>query len=455
MPIRNGSFNTGNNRILPTNSRSVDVARDSIDRITHNQNKRYDNAFQVQGFEAILYSRKKGGIKCLCQSKQNLLGGGSSVLDENGNASAGTINEILTGQPFGVRPYASQPRQTFAPVIVDINTTMPPPTPEFNESSQNSIYDTDYPPIRKPLHGAPGQGFALDGDETSNTGVITEDGFADNGPVSGDDTEGRDLIERALSSGFDTGFGVSSDVACSICFGTGYVGGFNIHNGFRLVLDSQCLANPYDVNYEEFTPTFTGSTIVFTPQIFPRGAISIDSLRAFLNEKVLAVQYFMVDGVKLANEQALINYCDGGMHQISIVFPGILDADLNPTGCTMTHLEIQYNQSYKTVKFEFPKLVQNAVETLIERTDPFQIIMSPVIPNVGNGDIVTDCTYGKVFQVTTANWWNDKRRAILGWETDVRPCQPQELFTLLPKRRPTMQSQHTPSLTRANHNAAF
>ena len=458
MPIRNGSFNTGNNRILPTNTRAVDVARKSIDLISHIQNKRYDNAFQIQGFEAVLYSKKKSGLKCLCQSKNNALSQNASILDDDGNAKPGVINALLTGQEFGVRPYGAVPRRVFDPIQVNLDTDMPPPKPSFLKQNalMPTMFDMDEPNIAKPMHGTPGQGFARSGEETSNTGVVTEDGFADNGPVSGEGTEGLDLINRALGSGFDTGFGVSSDVACSICFGTGYVGGFNIYNGFRLVLDAQQLQNVCEVNYENYIPSITGQSIEFLPQVLPQGALYVDSLKAFNNARVVTVGSITVDGgATLTSEQGLIAYCDGRPHQITVNLPGQLDADGDLVDCTITHLEIQYNQSYRETKFEFPKAVQNAVETLIERTDPMQLIMSPMIPNVGNGDVITDCTYGKTFQVTTANWWNDKRRAVLGWECDVRPCQPQELFTLLPKRRANMQSQNTPSAVRANGNAAF
>ena len=441
MPVINGSSSkSGNNRILPTNSRSVDVARSSIDLISKIQNKRYDNAFQVEGFEAILYSKKKGGLKCMCQTKNSNLGNRASVLDKDGNASQGVINELLTGQSFGVVPYGAKNRSNLTPIV---------------SGDLGGIFDEGKPTIRRTSYGAPGQGFARPGDETANTRVVTDDGFADDGPVSGDGTTAEALFERALGSGYDSGFSMTSDVACSICFGTSFVGGFDVYQGFRLVLESQALLNnDVEVNYEEFVPPITGVSIAFKPQVIPRGAFSLDSLKAFNSTQVVAVKAFVIDGVPLATEQAFLGYCDGLAHQITVEFNEVLDDDGNFVDCTLTHLEIQFNQSSKAAKFEFPKLVQNAVETLIERTDPFQIIMSPVIPNVANGDIITDSTYSKTFQVTSSNWWNDRRRAVLGWECDVRPCQPQELYTILPKRR-VLQSQSTPNRVRSNLGQSF
>lgn len=454
MAVRNGN---GNNRILPTNTRAVDVARRSVDLISAVQNRRYDNAFQVQGFDAILYGRKKGGLQCLCHAKDKTLGEANSVLDIYGNAKPGVINALLTGQQFGVQPYgATNTRKIFNAVTVDINSTeVNPPAPTFKAQAGVSIFDDFEPSISKPMHGTPGQGFALDGDETANTTVLIEDGFSDAGPVSGEGTEARELLDRSLGSGIDFGFGLTSDVACPICFGTGYVGGFNIHGGYRLVLDSQQLAGGYDVDYQDATPRITGSRITFAPQIFPRGALSVDSLVAFNGSKIVPVSTFFVDNTALTTESKLLLFCDGKEHTVSLEMPKTVGSDGTPLASTITHVEIQYNQSTKSTKFEFPKISQSAVESLIERTDPFQIILSPAIPNIGNGDIITDSTYGKTFIVSSANWWNDKRRAVLGWECEVRPCQPQELYTMLPRRRISAQSQNNPSFARANTNARF
>lgn len=440
MPVINGSSSkSGNNKILPTNTRSVDVARQSIDRISHVQNKRYDNAFQVQGFEAILYARKKGGLKCLCQTRNSTLGLRASVLDKDGNASSGVLNELLTGQNFGVIPYGAKPKGFGTIVSGDLN----------------GLFDTDKPEIRKPFHGAPGQGFSREGSEESYTGITIEDGFSDDGPVSGEGTSAGDLFEQALGKGYDRGFGGSSDVACPICFGTSFVGGFDVYNGYRLVLDSQALLNNnVTVNYEEFVPPIRGVLIDFKPLVIPRGAVGLDSLRVMNGSQVVPIKNYIIDGSTLTSEQGFLAYCDGRPHQVSILFEDVKNADGDNINCTLTHVEIQFNQSTRTTKFEFPKLIQNAVETLIENTDPFQIVMSPVIPNVETGDVITDCTYGKTFQVTSSNWWNNKRRAVLGWECDVRPCQPQELYTLLPKRR-VSQSQNNPSLVKSNQGQSF
>lgn len=446
MPIVN---RPSNNRILPTNTRSVDVARQSIDRITGIQAKRYDNAFQVQGFQAVLYNKLKCGVTCMCQTKASKVP--KSLLDEDGNAGPGVINKLLTGQKFGSLPYGAMPDNSnpFAPLEgggFGAGTVF--------TDDEASIYSKAEPVISKPFYGSPSIGFAEEDDlEMSNTDVIIQDGFSDAGPVSGAGTEAKALFDSVLDSGLDFGFDASSDVACPICFGTGYVGGFSVYNGFRAALDSQMLdtssINNGVIDLDPFVPTITGSRITFKPVTLPMGCVRVDALNVYNGSNVLSASIF-VDGTLITSEQQLSQYCDGRPHVFS-VFAVTAAGQEEPI---ITHLEIQYNQSTKDTLFEFPKLSQGSVETLLERTDAFQIMMSPVIPNITGGDIITDSTYGKVMQITTSNWWNDKRRAVLGWDCNVRPCQPQELYSILPKRRP-FASQNTASMVRSNTDKRF
>jgi hypothetical protein len=314
------------------------------------------------------------------------------------------------------------------------------------------LYDTEEPLISKPFSGGPGTGFIEEDDfATSNSDVVISDGFSDAGPVSGEGTVARELFDHVLGTGMDFGFDVSTDVACPICFGTGHVGGFLVHNGVRIILESQMLDSTVKgnalIDMEPFVPLIQGGTITFKPTILPMGAISIDSVRLYNGNKVIPAQIF-VDQIRLTDESQLKRFCDGRAHVFSFVLPG------DPDTASATHAEIQYNQSNNQTLFEFPKLNQTSLETQLENTDPFQIVMSPAIPYVDTGDIITDSTYGKVFQVTSSNWWNDKRRAVLGWECQVRPCQPQELYIILPKRNP-QASANTPSMVRPNTDKRY
>lgn len=430
-----GVVNGTNNRILPGNSRAVDVARNSIDRITKIQNRRYDNAFQVQGFQAILYWKRKGGMSCLCHSK----GAASSVLDESGNASPGVINELLTGSQFGILPYGVRPQKPF----LTVESGDPAIGLKISGVREPSIFEDDSP-FKNNFVGSPATRMSQGSSDSNRSKTYLKDGFSDVGPNTGEDTDGLELINRALSSGLDMNTIGLQDTSCAVCFGTGFVGGFDIYNGCRIVLDTQSLVGA-TVNLEDSTPTATGLSFTFLPVVFPRGAIGLDTLKVWNDKKVVPVSSILVDGLQLKQDNGILAYCDGKPHVLTVK----TDSEV-----TITHLEFQYNQSYRAALFEFPKLSQSSVETIIEKTDPFTINMSPVTPNVATGDIITDSTYGKVFLVQTSNWWNDKRRSVLGWDCEVRPCQPQELYQLLPRRR-IIQTQNNLLNVRPNSNQTY
>jgi hypothetical protein len=312
------------------------------------------------------------------------------------------------------------------------------------------MFDEDEPPTRRPFGGSPGTGFIEeDEDFISNSDVVIEDGFSDVGPVSGEGTLAQEMFDTMLGTSMEMGFDNSSDVACPICFGTGYVSGFAVYNGVRVVLEAQALDVTLMGNamkdLDAFVPTLTGKKITFSPTVLPRGAVGVDSLSAYSGPKVCPAKIY-VDEVAIVTEANLIPFCDGRPHVFTV--------ELDTAESSITHLEIQYNQSSQKTLFEFPKLSMHSQEAMIENTEPFQIVMSPVIPNVTTGDIICDSTYGKVFQITGANWWNDKRRAVLGWECQVRPCQPQELYSILPRRKP-IESPNTPARVTPNTDKRY
>ena len=193
-----------------------------------------------------------------------------------------------------------------------------------------------------------------------------------------------------------------------------------------------------------------GSLIEFQPVVLPF-AFSIDSFRVFNGRETVKAKIY-ANGNVLQSEHELISYCNGKPVVLSIQL--LTDKQAHNSSEVFTHVEIQINQSSKSALFEFPKLSQSEAETFIERTDPFQLVLPPSLPNIKNGDIIVDSTYSKVLQITSSNWWNDKRRAVLGWECNVRPTQPQEVYSILPKRR-TIQSQNSVVINRPNITKKF
>ncbi len=149
---------TSNNRVLNGNARATDVAKDTIDRIIDVQNRRYQEAFRVQGFKAILYYPLTSGTPCACKGKEHTV---ARILNEDGKAGPGFINELLTGETFGIAPYgvtkanmtANYPTDgsagsttnfTTSLYIDGVNPRTPPPTGWYDPAVNEGLeFDLD------------------------------------------------------------------------------------------------------------------------------------------------------------------------------------------------------------------------------------------------------------------------------------------------------------------------
>lgn len=380
-----------NNRILPNNSRNVDVAIKAIQEVTDVQQQRYLNAFRVQGYQGILYNRLHSGIRCTCQASRETI---NSILDKDGKADPGTINELLTGSAFGITPYGTD---TFNNVSDDPNITSPlDPVNKYRGTFQLKGKEQNY----------------RNQEEIAIQGY--EEEFGDNGPIQEQDLD--DIISNFDSSSL--GF---SDAACPICFGTGYVNGYSPMHTFRKILTP----NSVDLNDSELDPSvkpWTCDGVGFSTElILPRSIKNIDSFNLF-NYNSRQNFSFTIDGL-VGDYPTLLSKCDGKSHTLEITVNN-----------KWTHFEIQFNVSAESMYFELPRLTKGNDLSLLEQLEPFQVILSPNIPKIDAEDIIVESTFGKALMVQGTPWWNTKNRRVLGWECQVRVCQPQEIYNLLPRR---------------------
>lgn len=432
--------------MLPSNARAADVARSSLARIIPVQARKYDAAFQVNGYSGILYNRLTSGIRCKCSDHSDIA---ASSLDLGGRADSGLIASLLSGGEFGVRDYGVVAATTHqahqsALEIRPLEQRLSKAPVQDLTSQLPSLYDIDGPYSSE---GSVGQhivgsfsDIASSDPNNPNATTIIESGAGPNGPVSD---------SRLVSSMIEDGrhnpgaFGLT-DASCPICFGSGYVGGFSVYRGWRQVFlpyaDNAILPGGADIDLVSRPALLTADYCEWSGVILPKGGVSVDSVRAYQDSQVIPGSKFYVDGVLLTREWDLLSFCDGRPHLLRIEVP---------LGFRLSHLEVQVNQSTETANFEFPKTTKSANMGLLERTEPFQVILSPLIPLVKAQDIIVESTSGKVLQVKACTSRNDRNASILGWESDVRPTQPQEIFSLLPKRR-SLQSPKSSSPVRDN-----
>ena len=402
-----------NNRILPANARASDVAERAVNEIIPIQQRRYYDAFRIQGIQAVHYSNLKSGRKCNCQSGQKQLNG---LLNEQGKASEGTINEMLTG--------TGGPSQSGS---FSFNITA------YNHDQQRVTGVNDqtspYAPVNK------NQGvfdIVTNDEEFPFADVVNGEGFGDNGPVS-------DVDIDALVGDFDASAFGFSDVSCPICFGSGFVGGYAPYHAHRQVLTVADVQLASDGEIDTLQRPWVANTSTFSViVVLPRGAIGVDVFRVWNLANPTNAQ-FAIDGQPLNSVTQLLAKCDGKRHVVTATVNG-----------PFSHLEMQFNLTTESVYFEFPRRGSSSDTALLEQMEPFQIIVSPNLPTIDSEDVIVESQLGKVLLVQNSNPWNSRNRAILGWEVQVRVIQPQELYRILPKRGRVMTKDATTRMTRDN-----
>jgi len=401
-----------NNRTTPANNINADVAERAVSEIVPVFQRRYYNAFRIQGIEVMAYNRLTSGRKCTCQASRKQLNG---LLNEDGKASPGTINRLLTGDlEFDVTPYG-QAYGEVNPLAAGPNGQTSP----FDLNNPNQgVFDIVTPDGSFPFADVQPYG----------------DAFGDNGPsnpVNIDDLVGD----------FDTSVLGFSDVACPICFGSGFVGGFSpLHSNRRVytVSDLSLVQGEIDVTER---PWVAREVRGFSQKIMlPRGALAVDSFKVWNNLKIVPTQ-FSIDNQVINNLYQVLQYCDGRPHLISAQFSPAQD---------FTHFELQFTMSSESLYFEFPKRPSSADTSLLEQMEPFQIIMSPNIPFIEAMDVIVESQLGKVLVVQNVNPWTTRQRNILGPECQVRVIQPQEIFRILPARGRIPTKDATTKMVRDN-----
>lgn len=383
-----------NNQLLPANQRNADVAEQAIKGIAPIMQQRNMAAFRVQGIEACLYNHLTAGRICSCQGKHKKI---NSRLNKDGKADEGFINQILTGTSFG--------------------------------TSQFGIDDNDLEAYVPETADYPKNDFQVKSPQQTNPIALEEE------TVSLDDIVG-DFDAVALGI---------TDSACPLCYGTGFIGGFSLYNGYRKVIPCEDFTLPADAElFIQKTPFSAKAKFTSVKVFLPKHAVAIDAFRLLNKMQVIQCMMF-IDG-KYADYKTVLSFCDGKEHLITMMSNNEFE---------FTHLEIQLNLSKESVFMEVPRMTKASALTVIDSTDPFQILLSPNIPHADKLDIITESMWGKALMIQDVSWHNTKERQMLGWECNARVIQQQEIFNFLPRRQRVPYKQQTTNAAIGNMFTRF
>lgn len=393
MPIRDAQAN----RIVPANNRAVDVAKKALREITPIQQRRYDNAFQVNSYQALVYNRLDAGLPCSCQASGKVLG---TLLGEDGKMPEGKINEMVTGgMMFKVKRYGAR-----EPEREDLRVYRGDPAKTRDDTTQDGLDSENQ--LTPPLNNGKGN---------------FDDPFA-----SEIDQDTQTLDDQLID--FDSLPQDVSDVSCGICFGSGYVGGFSVLGSWRQVLSTQwpeLRLNPGATIEVTERPNFFRSLWAEFDTILPCGFTALDSCRVWNNTRPVGTARMLIDG-NTATYSILRQMCDGYMHKVRVEFDVSTD---------WTHLELQVGLINSLAHIDFPNLAQSADVAKLDQTEDLTINTSSSVPTLGSRDVIIEHTFGKAFHVGACNGWNDAAGNQLGWTATVRVLQPNEILNILPRRR--------------------
>lgn len=381
MPVVSKS----NNRILPANSRAVDVAKRGVQEITPVFQTRHANAFKVQGCQGILYNRLEQGVKCSCNAARL---NAAVRLDEEGKLSEGAITEMMTGVPSSLTSYSVREEPSIT-------------SPQGINKHQESGTGQQMP------------------ETNADTDVLVIPLFRSE--VVKDDGAARELDLDELVGGFDTSmFGVS-DIACPVCFGTGYVGGFSVLYGYRQVVPCNIMTIDGEIAFDLKPFRARSKSLSFNVTV-PLGITSVDSFKLY-DMRDIVTAAITINGMP-ASDVAIASLA-GQQAVVSMQFRN---------WTYFTHFEFQCCVSDQSAYFELPKTEQSADLSLLDSTQPFQVLFSPDIPRVFKQDVVVESKYGKVLVVGAVTGWETTQMMNLGTDAQVRVAQPQELYNILPRR---------------------
>lgn len=410
------AISKSNNRILPANARAADVAERAIQEIIPVQQRRYYDAFRPQGIKAIAYNRLQQGRPCSCQAQRKTVNG---LLNEEGKASPGLINQMLTGNmSFNVTPYGHDQGRAYPDAAGADGQTSPLATVNKNQG----VFD---------IVTAGGEEFPF------AHSVPDEEAFGDNGPSNPVDID-------SLVADFDVSALGYSDVACPICFGNGFIGGYAPFNSNRIVLTVTDLALINGTIDTTEKPLVARDVQGFNQKVvLPRGALAVESFTVWNGLRPVPAT-FLIDGSAVTGDASVLARCDGKPHLLTAQFTG-----------DFTHLELQFTMSDQSLYFELPRRPSTSDTSLLEQMEPFQIILSPNIPQVDSMDVLVEAQYGKTLVVQNVHPWNSRQRNILGWECQVRVIQPQEIFRILPQMPRTLNKTASTMMARDNRTGVY
>ncbi len=246
-----------------------------------------------------------------------------------------------------------------------------------------------------------------------------------------DDAEITDLgeISGTIPTPDMNPFGFSG-TSCPVCFGTSFIGGYNVFRGSRIVLSPSRLKDAEGISIDhtaapnKIMSERNGAFVLFDV-VFPKNAISVTAFRIFDRQHPIKLPLF-VNAVSVEpglQQSAILPFANGIKSELRV--------DL-AQGQQFTHIEIQFSLSTNDLLADFSKIQDLQDTILLEGLATGTVVLPPLISRVPKLSMIFDHVYGRYWRTTDSDPLQDARGNIYGHECNVFPLKSFELGTLLP-----------------------
>ena len=377
-----------NTVIAPQNRHAGTYASLNLESLAPTIQQAFDNALQVNGFPVLVFNQQHAGRKCTCSLKTSGDLSPASILDGNGNASPDVIESILQNASFGVRDYDS--------LATD------------NNPEQRSL----------PVTQVPGdKDYMFNRDNASNSELAPA-------PFG-------DLSTIAEEPGFEVNpLAAGAATYCGICLGSGFVPGYNLLGGKRVVLDAT--ANPtltsaiLNQTSHPFSFVAANSNSKTGPAIisiswdvnFPNGIATILGLTALDNFTPVPAAFYL-DG----------KTWDGS----TLPLPGYHTITAAVNASKFTHVSFLYSSLpvSEYILADYPNWDKTNDLTIMDPLSEITIALSNRVPEIKVYDLIVDMVYQKLWRITNVSPKWDKFHNIYSWTLQARVVQQYEVFARL------------------------
>lgn len=373
--------------------------QDALDATVNRANRQYIEAFKVDGVRYLHWGRAMEGYVCTCKAVK------PEQADGTGVNSSGLSN-------------SDDP--SYSPSISDPWDAL---TVRGVKSSRHSRDDGIY--VNEDDSYSSGKVRDAEVDEAAYTIDFNDEDF---GPVDlSDNTYTQnilDLLGKPLSSG---------EIQCGICLDTGYVNGYRLTGGDRIIFDASGQVPVYSVagfsidklkspNVFTLSSAMSGAYVQWlweVPTHFKK-ALSVSVRNNQNPAKNVRLEYKPFQETQDLWKELTVEVLNSfkGLPTKLILRVYATANDLS-AAVTFTHVEITLQ--YKDWnKMQMPPLSENGNLAIFETPTSMSVILPPSHQNIKPLDYILDLKYDRLWRVLDVTDAKTAKQQILGWQVNLR-----------------------------------